>query len=165
MDPQQETNEADLGPWWMRTLARGIATIGAGIMAVMGIVTVFGGTITLATNCMAAGVISIAVAFIVAAIEAPVFFQFIEFVRPWSEFWNRRPYWLKAAMYITLPLICLFMCIGATQFIAIIGVLVSGMLYGMLALGKKADRDTMARSAGTDKNPFANDQVSPAPTV
>lgn len=156
MDNGQAGNDPNAAPWWMRTLARTLGSIGSAVMTVFGLVRVF--TSLLSPKCIVSGVLFTIVGFCICMIEAPWCCQFVKCIQPWANFWEKKPYWLKAGSYLILPCIPVFICTDSilTSILFSLGVFVCGMLYGMMALGKKGDRTQMLNAAYNDNDPFAN---------
>lgn len=114
---------------------------------ITGIVT----CISLQAMCILAGVLQMLVGFITVLFEAPCCCQFIEFAEKIGHFSERRPAWQKACLYCGLSLGPVFMCFGMATVFGSLLVFVCGVLYGMMFLGKKGERDAMkAQARGND---------------
>ncbi|XP_033725169.1 calcium channel flower homolog [Pecten maximus] len=137
----------DQATWWFRILVKSIGTIGGLIAMITGIVT----CISLSATCIVSGVLQMLVGFIVVLFEAPCCCQFIEFADKVGKFSDNRAPWQKAVIYCGLSLIPVLMCFGMSTVFGSALVFVCGVLYGMVFLGKKADRDSMkAKARGDD---------------
>jgi len=107
--------------------------------------------ITLHAACLAAGLIQMLLGFLILTLEAPCCCLFLDFIERISHFSETRPYWQKALLYCLVSPIPIVMCIEVSTFFGAGLIFVTGILYGMMALGKKADRsEMMARAAATN---------------
>ncbi|KAK8725256.1 hypothetical protein OTU49_010781 [Cherax quadricarinatus] len=151
-------------PWWQKYLARGVGC-GGGIIA-MGL-GVFN-CLTITPMCIVAGIWQMLAAFIVISAEAPCCCMFIDFVQQYSTWVEGRQHWQKAAFYIILALPAVIMCPGLATIFGSGLIFLCGVLYGMMALGKKGSRDDMIAAAqnstrpGNMKDPLV-DGASPTP--
>nr|XP_026490468.1 calcium channel flower isoform X1 [Vanessa tameamea] len=99
-------------------------------------------------SCLIAGVWQMLAGFIVIVCEAPCCCFFIDYVQTLSDRIETRPYWNKAALYIGLALPPFFMCFFSVSTWLGSGMIFgTGIIYGMMALGKKASIDDMRTSA------------------
>jgi hypothetical protein len=95
--------------------------------------------------------------FLLVTLEAPCCCIFLDFIERISHFSETRPYWQKALLYGLISPIPIFMCIEVSTFFGAGLIFITGVMYGMMALGKKADRsEMMARAAATNPPPNAN---------
>jgi hypothetical protein len=77
------------------------------------------------------------VGFVVVTIEAPFCCAFVDNVQVFARKIEERPLLVKAAVYVLAPLPSIFFCFGFYSFVGggvVVGV---GVVYGMIALGKK----------------------------
>lgn len=135
----QETD----APWYMKYGARGIGCAG-GILA-MGLG--FLNCLTFDSMCLVAGIYQIFTGFIVVSAEAPCCCMFVDFVQRYSKFVEERPNWQKAALYVTLAIPAIIMCQSLSIFFGSGFIFLTGVLYGMMALGKKGNRNDMLATA------------------
>ncbi|KAJ8300812.1 hypothetical protein KUTeg_022331 [Tegillarca granosa] len=132
--------------WWFKFLTRGVGTIGGIVAMATGVVS----CITLTPICLIAGVIQILIGFVAVMLEAPCCCQFIDFADKIGKFSEERPYWQKGTLYVIISLFPILMCIGLSTVLGSGLVFVTGVLYGLMVLGKKADRETMLSRASKD---------------
>jgi len=142
LTPEEDPNSQAV--WWCKLLARGVGTIGAGIAVFLGIWT----CVSLKPACIAAGILQIAFSLLVLMMESPCCFGWIEATKPILAFAERRPFLQKAIAYGVMALIPLCICFSLSTLFGSGLVLASGVLYGLMALGKKADRGEMMQRAG-----------------
>ncbi|KAK3868722.1 hypothetical protein Pcinc_025890 [Petrolisthes cinctipes] len=125
--PQQEI------PWWQKYLARGVGC-GGGIIAMgLGVVN----AITFSPLCLVASIWQMLAAFIVISAEAPCCCMFVEFVQRYSMWVESRPHWQKAVFYIIIALPAIVMCPRLSTIFGSGLIFLCGVLYGMMALGRK----------------------------
>jgi len=160
---------ADDMPWWMRYGARGVGC-GGGIIAMgLGVFNCIG----FSAICIVAGIWQVLAGFIVVSAEAPFCCMFIEFVAAYSQWVDARPPWQKGAMYVVISLPAFIMCRSVSTFFGSGLIFLSGVLYGMMALGKKAPRSDMmataqasqAPASGNIKDVLVDSEVPPAMTA
>lgn len=100
--------------------------------------------------CIVAGIWQILAGFMVVLAEAPCCCMFLDFVQTFTNFIDRRPVWHKAAFYILISLPAMFLCAGLSTFLGSAMLFATGVVYGLMALGKKASRGEMLNRAQTD---------------
>lgn len=150
---QQNTREGQkdngiVDSWWYKYLLKGVGTLG-GLLAIL-----FGlfACITFTAMCLLAGVLQMVAGFIVVLLEAPCCCQFVEFADKISLFSDKRPAWQKAVLYCLLGLVPIAACIEAWTILGAGLVFACGALYGLKAVGKKGDRESMmAAASGADQ--------------
>uniref|UniRef100_A0A1B0FQ37 Calcium channel flower n=1 Tax=Glossina morsitans morsitans TaxID=37546 RepID=A0A1B0FQ37_GLOMM len=81
------------------------------------------------------------------ALEAPCCFFCIDHVNHLASWTDARPLWNRAAFYCVLALLPVFLCFGLGSLFPCALVFGTGVLYGMMGLGKKASREDMAAAA------------------
>ncbi|KAL8567048.1 hypothetical protein ACOMHN_027477 [Nucella lapillus] len=79
--------------------------------------------------------------------EAPCCCQFLDFIQPVSRFSDNRSPFQKALIYGLPAVLPLILCFSVATVAGCVLVFASGGIYGIIALGKKADRDTMMTRA------------------
>ncbi|XP_064648737.1 calcium channel flower-like [Lineus longissimus] len=141
---QQNANHPEVS-WWLRFGARALGTISSLLAMALGVWA----CVTFTPKCIAAGMLQIVAGFVVCLFEAPCCCQFLDFIQNISEFADKRPYWNKAILYCALAIIPVALCPELTTLFGAGSIFVSGALYGLMALGKKADRDTMMSRVST----------------
>nr|XP_022320556.1 calcium channel flower homolog [Crassostrea virginica] len=125
--------------WWYKYLLKGVGTVGGLLAILLGLFA----CITFSAMCLLAGVLQMVSGFIVVLLEAPCCCQFVEFAEKMSSFSDKRPAWQKATLYCLLGLVPVAACIEAWTVLGAGLVFVSGVLYGLKAIGKKGDRESM----------------------
>jgi len=137
--------------WWFKFFARACGTIGGLLAIALGLFA----CITFSSACFAAGLIQMLFGFLTITLEAPCCCAFLDFIEKLAHFSESRPYWQKGLLYALISPIPVFMCFEVSTFFGSGLIFITGVVYGMMALGKKADRETMmarATSAPTMKD-------------
>lgn len=98
-------------------------------------------------SCLVSGILQILAAFIVLMVEAPCCFIFIDYVQQLSEKADQRPYWNRAAVYCLVAIPPVILCPGLGSIFGCGLIFATGMVYGMMALGKKASFAEMRAAA------------------
>ncbi|KAK7094425.1 calcium channel flower homolog [Littorina saxatilis] len=132
--------------WWCRISAKAICVIGGLGAVIAGLFR----CITFTPLCLVAGIMLMLQGFMLILFEAPCCCQFLDFVQPVSRFSERRSPFQKAIFYGLPAILPLILCFSITTAIGCMLVFASGGIYGIIALGKKADRDTMMNRAKGD---------------
>ncbi|XP_052790904.1 calcium channel flower-like [Mya arenaria] len=144
---QQNTAQDDQVSWWFKLLARGLGTIGGLVAMVMGIMR----CLTFTPLCLVAGILELLAGFMVVVLEAPCCCPFLDFIDKIGKFSENRPYWQKGALYVGSGIVPILLCFSTTTVLGCALVFGTGVLYGMMALGKKASREEMlAKATGSD---------------
>ncbi|XP_047507572.1 calcium channel flower isoform X1 [Pieris napi] len=147
--PGTDNDQKDDVPWTLRYAGRGLGTIGSFIAIILGLLNCTG-ILVFQVGCLIAGVWQMLAGFIVIVCEAPCCCFFIDYVQALSDKMEGRPYWNKAALYIGLSLPPFFLCLLSVSTLLGSGMIfATGIIYGMMALGKKASIDEMRTSAAT----------------
>ncbi|CAD5113846.1 DgyrCDS3006 [Dimorphilus gyrociliatus] len=130
--------------WWCKLLARGVSIVAAFIAFILGI----GGMIGVPGICTGAGLLQILAAAIVLMIEAPCCFHYLEITKPLVGFAERRSFLQRGIAYGILSIPPLAMCFSFPWTVCGSGLIFAGgVLYGLMGLGRKADRDEMKMKA------------------
>lgn len=79
--------------------------------------------------------------------------MFIDFVQRYSVWVDARPHWQKAVLYIGLSIPSFIMCISVSVILGSGLIFLCGLLYGMMALGKKGSREDMIAAAQNSGRP------------
>ncbi|OWR46736.1 M-phase phosphoprotein 1, partial [Danaus plexippus plexippus] len=104
--------------------------------------------------CIPAGVWQMLAGFIVMVCEAPCCCFFIDYIQVLSDKVESRPYWQKGALYIGLALPPFFLCLlSVSTFLGSGLIFATGVVYGMMGVGKKGSRDDMAAMAAGGSTP------------
>ncbi|XP_059157355.1 calcium channel flower homolog [Physella acuta] len=149
--------------WWCKILATTCCIV-AGLTAML---TGLFRLLTFTPLCLVAGILLMLLGFGVILLEAPCCCQFLDFIQPISRFSERRSYWQKAFAYALPAFIPPILCFSVTTMCGSALLIASGVVYGLIALGKKADRDIMlSRARGDDvemKETLITNEVTPVP--
>lgn len=146
--PGQDPVAKDDVPWWMKYGGRGLGTVG-------GLIAIFLGAWNCASvifgsvQCLISGMWQMVAGFTVIMIEAPCCCLFIDFVQNLSDTVEKRPYWNRAAAYCLMALPPVFLCFGLNSVFGSGLIFATGVIYGLMSLGRKASFGDM-RSAATD---------------
>ncbi|XP_072016008.1 calcium channel flower homolog [Amphiura filiformis] len=136
------------------------------VAAVLGIVCAINAFVVFLSGitsplCIVAGIYMILLFILVEMFEAPICCQFFEFtnaVNSWSE---RQKSWVKALIYLLLPIVGIGMCPGLSTILGCGAVMVIGVLYGLIFIGKKGDAVQQAhvrRAGGGDNITLTNNE-------
>ncbi|CAG5122194.1 unnamed protein product [Candidula unifasciata] len=149
--------------WWCKMLARTSCVVAGLIAMITGLFRI----ITFTPLCLVAGILLMLLGFFEVLLEAPCCCQFLDFIQPISQFSERRSYWQKALAYALPPLIPPLLCFSVTTMCGSALLMASGVIYGLIALGRKADRQTMiTRARGRDvemNSTLVTNEISPNP--
>jgi hypothetical protein len=133
--------------WWCKLLTRVVASVGGVVAFILGIFSM----LTFSPLCIVASVMQMLVALLLLLFEAPICCQFFNYAKPLSDFADRRSFMQKALIYVGLSIPPVGLCFSFTRLIGCGLIFATGVLYGLMSLGKKADRQTMlARAAVND---------------
>lgn len=143
-----EGENRDEIPWHLKYGGRTLGTF-AGVVNLLTGIWNGVGIIFLNTDCLFAGVIQLFVGFLLIALEAPCLCVFVDYMQQVSEVAESKPYWTRAALYVGVSLIPLLLCFGPSTFIASALVFGTGLLYGLMSVGKKASAEQMKSTATT----------------
>ncbi|XP_026323247.1 calcium channel flower [Hyposmocoma kahamanoa] len=148
--PGGDNVQKDDVPWWMRYAGRGLGTVGSFLAILFGLLNCTG-IFLLQAGCVIAGIWQMFAGFIVMVCEAPCCCFFIDYVQTLSDKVESRPYWNKAALYIGVSLPPFFLCfLSFSTWIGSGLIFATGIIYGMMALGKKGSIEDMRSSAGLE---------------
>ncbi|CAG9121718.1 unnamed protein product [Plutella xylostella] len=145
--PGGDNVQKDDVPWWMRLAGRALGTVGSGIAIFLGLLNCMG-IVLLQVSCLIAGIWQMLAGFIVIVCEAPCCCFFVDYVQVLSDRMETRPYWNKAVLYVGLALPPFFLCfLSMSTWFGSGLIFATGIVYGMMALGKKGSMDDMRTSA------------------
>ncbi|XP_058793351.1 calcium channel flower isoform X2 [Phymastichus coffea] len=134
--PGQDPNAKDDAPWYLKYGGRIVGTFGGFISILVGAIGCLG-IILFSVWSFLSGICMMLIGFLVIVVEAPCCCMFIEFVQKISNIADSRPYWNRAALYCGLPIIPLVMNLTITTFFACALIFCTGLIYGVMAIGKK----------------------------
>lgn len=133
--------------WWCRILIRVIASIVGAVAFALGVMA----CVSITPLCIVAGILQMISAFVLLVFEAPFCCQFIEITKPIALFAERRSFLQKAFIYGAIAIPPVFMCFGPSTIVGSGLIFAIGVVYGLMSLGRKADRGTMlARASGEE---------------
>ncbi|KAL2726625.1 calcium channel flower isoform X1 [Vespula squamosa] len=155
--PGQDPVAKDDIPWWMKYAGRGLGTIGGFIAIFLGVWNC--ATILLASIiCFLSGIWQMVAGFIVLMIEAPCCCMFIDFVQNLSDMVENKPYWNRAAAYCILALPPVFLCPGINSILGSGFIFATGIIYGLMSIGRKASWGEMRSAAMETQTPSSSMQ-------
>ncbi|XP_029054793.1 calcium channel flower isoform X1 [Osmia bicornis bicornis] len=146
--PGQDPVAKDDVPVWLKYAGRGLGTVGSLIAIFLGAwncISILLGSI----DCLISGMWQMVAGFIVVMIEAPCCCLFIDFVQNLSDWVEKRPYWNRAGAYCLMAIPPVFLCIGMSSIFGSGLIFATGVIYGLMSLGRKAPLPEM-RSAATN---------------
>lgn len=146
------TQKQDDAPVWLRYLGRITGTIGSLFGIGLGAYLVVISAIGFSSTCILAGIIQMLAGLMVGVIEAPCFCAFLEFAQGPGNFFDRKPHWYKALLYGVGGVLPVALCIGLTTFFGGGLIFVTGLIYGVMAMGRKASVDEMRARATSTAN-------------
>lgn len=144
--PGQDPVAKDDVPWWMKYAGRGLGTVGSIIAIFLGAwncASILFGQI----DCLISGMWQMIAGFLVVMIEAPCCCLFIDFVQNLSDWVEKKPYWNRAAAYCLIALPAVFLCPGMSSIFGSGLIFTTGIIYGLMSLGKKAPFGEMRTAA------------------
>ncbi|XP_014260658.1 calcium channel flower [Cimex lectularius] len=150
--PGEDAVPKDEVPWWMKYGGRGLGTVGGGLAIFLGMFNCLG-IITADISCVISGIWQMCAGFATLVIEAPCCCLFLDFVQSLSEFVDQRPYWNRAALYAGIALPPIFLCFNLSSLLGSGLIFGTGVIYGMMALGKKASMEDMKAAVQNDSQP------------
>ncbi|XP_054282661.1 calcium channel flower isoform X1 [Macrosteles quadrilineatus] len=146
--PNEDPVPKDDVPWWMKYAGRGLGTVGGGMAIFLGMWNCIGillGNI----DCLLGGMWQMVAGFLVIVIEAPCCCMFIDFVQTLSDYVDKRPYWNRAVLYGGIAIPAIVFCPGLGSLFGSGLILGTGVIYGMMALGRKGSQQDMAAMASS----------------
>uniref|UniRef100_A0A0N5AUJ3 Calcium channel flower n=1 Tax=Syphacia muris TaxID=451379 RepID=A0A0N5AUJ3_9BILA len=130
-----EHDETTAFPWWVRLLAKALAVFGGFLAVIFAVLGLF----TFNCNCIIATLLQLAFGLLTVALEAPFCCMCVEFIEKIALFSESRKHWHKAVLFCTMGAIPIILCFGISTFVGSGLIFASGVVYGFMALGKKAD--------------------------
>ncbi|XP_053954928.1 calcium channel flower [Anastrepha ludens] len=152
-------------PWYMKYGGRLLGIVGAFFCVLFGLWNIVS-IIFLNVSCLISGIIQMVVGFIVMGLEAPCCFFCIDYVNEVSNKVEARPLWNRAAFYCLIALPPIILCPGLSSIFACGLVFGTGVIYGLMGLGKKASVEEMRQAAvqsglaGTPTGTTTSDRAS-----
>ncbi|XP_069690579.1 calcium channel flower isoform X1 [Periplaneta americana] len=149
--PGQDAVPKDDVPWWMKYAGRGLGTAGSLVAIGLGLWNCVGIVIG-QVDCLIGGMWQMVAGALVIVIEAPCCCLFIDFVQNFSDWVEKRPYWNRAALYCVIALPAIFLCPGLGSIFGSGLIFTTGVIYGLMALGRKATQEEMISNAERETN-------------
>ncbi|CAH1185894.1 unnamed protein product [Phyllotreta striolata] len=147
--PGQDPVAKDDVPWWLKFSGRAAGTVGGFLAMALGVSV----CISFSAVNIIGGIWQILAGFVLICCEAPCCCLFIDHVQRLADFIDSRPYWNRAAVYVLMSLPPLIFAFGISSFFGSGFIFLTGALYGMMALGKKASAEEMRQAANAENNP------------
>ncbi|XP_011671877.2 calcium channel flower homolog isoform X1 [Strongylocentrotus purpuratus] len=126
-----------------RLFVRIVASVAGVLAIILGLISL----ITVKGMCIVAGIYIILLGFLTILLEAPFCCQFLDITDKVSKWSERRAPWQKALFYLLLPIVPFFFCTGLSSIFACLGIMATGVLYGLVFIGKKGDAVKNAQRA------------------
>ncbi|XP_049832257.1 calcium channel flower isoform X1 [Schistocerca gregaria] len=144
--PGQDPVAKDDIPWWMKYAGRGLGTVGSLVAIGLGVWNCVGIVIG-QVDCLIGGMWQMLAGFLVIVVEAPCCCMFLDFVQNISDWVEKRPYWNRGAFYCIIALPAIFLCPGLGSIFGSGLIFTTGVIYGLMALGRKATAEEMRSNA------------------
>lgn len=151
-------------PWWTRMIAKCLSII-AGLLSILLAVVAL---VTVNPNCMVAALLQLFIGFMTIAFEAPVCCMCIECIAKIADFSESRSYWQKSLLYMLSGLIPIVICFELSTLFGSGMILLSGIVYGMMAIGKRGSNADDNTIGGNDSHVDAwdpNIRTNMPPTI
>jgi len=136
-------------PWWLKYGGRGLGTVGGIVAMGLGILNII--LSILSPLCIFGGIIQVLAGFVLTLAEAPCCCMFLDFGEKFGNFIEKRPLWNKAALYLALAVPPISFCRSVPIFLGSALIFATGVVYGLMSLGKKASRGEMLNRAQQDQ--------------
>ncbi|KAH8300373.1 hypothetical protein KR018_000512, partial [Drosophila ironensis] len=161
--PNQQDPVGPEQPWYFKYGSRLLGIVAAFFAILFGLWNVLS-IITLSVTCLVAGIIQMVAGFVVMALEAPACFFCIDKVNDVAGMVDSKPLYFRAALYCSMAVPPIFMCFGLASLFGSGLIFATGVIYGMMALGKKASAEDMRAAAaqqtyGGNATPATNDRA------
>ncbi|KAH8242463.1 hypothetical protein KR200_005200, partial [Drosophila serrata] len=144
--PNQQDPVGPEQPWYLKYGSRLLGIVAAFFAILFGLWNVLS-IITLSVSCLVAGIIQMVAGFVVMVLEAPCCFVCIEQVNGIADKVDSKPMYFRAGLYIAMATPPIFMCFGLASLFGSGLIFATGVVYGMMALGKKASAEDMRAAA------------------
>ncbi|KAK9305914.1 hypothetical protein QLX08_003272 [Tetragonisca angustula] len=157
--PGQDPVAKDDVPLWMKYAGRGLGTVGSIIAIIFGgwnCLSILGASV----DCLISGMWQMVAGFIVATIEAPCCCLFIDYVQNFSDWVEKRPYWNRAAGYCIIAIPSVLLCFSLSSLFGSGLIFATGVIYGLMSLGRKAPLREMRSAAMNIEVPSSSMQAT-----
>ncbi|XP_054721456.1 calcium channel flower-like [Uloborus diversus] len=152
--PQQTAT--DDSPWWLKYAIRFLGSVSSLACLALGAMA----CITITPKCLLAGIVQMLNGVLVALIEAPCLCMFLDFAQVPSNFFDGKPPWYRGLLYVIISILPISICPGISTFFGSGLVFITGCLYGIMALGKKAPVEQMRMKASSSYNLLQNSRAA-----
>ncbi|GFS46272.1 calcium channel flower [Trichonephila inaurata madagascariensis] len=152
--PQQTVS--DDVPWWLKYGVRFVGSVAALAALALGAMA----CLTITPRCLLAGIIQMLCGVLVALIEAPFLCMFLDFAQIPSTYFDAKPPWLRGLLYIIISIFPISLCAGISTFFGSGLIFVTGSLYGLTSLRRKAPVQEMRMQASSSYNRLQNSQLT-----
>jgi len=151
-DNQELVDEASQVAWWMRWLATGAGILG-------GVTCILSGVFMSITHLidpkgLIGCVIMLLLGFLSFVLEATFLCRGVSIAQPVIQRMDIIKFWHRGGIYCGLSMLS-FVLLASSSPMSAIGALImpfaTGTLYGLMSLGRKADREQMLQSARADQ--------------
>lgn len=147
MNFNQQPGPLDDQPFYVRFGIPVLAIFGAFLCVIFGLLNTVFSFITFNVYCVVGSILQIVVGFVVLALEATCCFTYIDHVTQTASWMREKPLYYKAGLYCAIVVLPMLMCFGISSLFSYALVFASGVLYGVVALGKKASLEDMRQTA------------------
>ncbi|XP_055383738.1 calcium channel flower isoform X2 [Condylostylus longicornis] len=144
--PSDETAPPDGAPWYLKYGVRVLGIVAAFFAMLFGLWNCLS-IIFFSVGCLVSGVLQIFAGFIVMAVEAPFCCMFLEHAQVIARKADERPMWNRAALYCIIAIPPVIFCPGLGSIFGCGLIFATGVVYGMMSIGKKASLEEMRNNA------------------
>ncbi|KAH8256264.1 hypothetical protein KR026_012044, partial [Drosophila bipectinata] len=144
--PNQQDPVGPEQPWYLKYGSRLLGIVAAFFAILFGLWNVIS-ILTLNVGCLVAGIIQMVAGFVVMLLEAPCCFVCIDKVNDIADKVDSKPMYFRAGLYCAMAVPPIFMCFGLASLFGSGLIFATGVIYGMMALGKKASAEDMRAAA------------------
>jgi len=142
-----ELDSRDSVPWYLKYGARLLATFAAILSIVLGVLALIWGVFTSFLAVLSA-ISEMSIGCFVILVEAPFIVPFLSFARKPGEFLDGKSPFIKVALYLTLGIIPILLYQSIYSIFGPGLVFVSGLMFALIAFGRKASGEDMQAAAG-----------------
>ncbi|CAL1261241.1 unnamed protein product [Larinioides sclopetarius] len=147
----QQTPSDDV-PWWLKYGVKFLGSVAALAALALGAMA----CLTITPRCLLAGIVQMLCGVLVALIEAPFLCMFLDFAQIPSAYFDGKPPWLRGLLYIVISIIPVSLCAGISTLFGSGLIFVTGSLYGLTSLRRKAPVQDMRMQASSSYNLLQN---------
>lgn len=152
---EKDMDPNDNIPWYLKYGARVVGTLAALVSIGMAIPLALISVPTISFWCLLAAIWQCAAGLLVALLEAPCLCSFLEFAQKPGQMLNGRPAIFKAILYCVAGFVPMLMCMGTLTCLGSGLTFCCGLMYGSIAMGRKAPQADMAAAATNGAAPMS----------